>query len=534
MPDSTIVSPIDAFRASAERYPARPALEVGGVTLTYSALERRAGSLARALRVEDTKGPLVAFLAYRSIEAYTAVLGILAAGKGYVPLNPNFPATRSATMLTLSGCRTLVLAEEGVSAFEAVCEHLSGGVRVLCFPGVDVGRLRAAHPRHAFLELEEGDHRIDEVVVDAIDRDATAYLLFTSGSTGVPKGVPVSHANVASYLDYVVPRYGFVPEDRFSQTFDMTFDLSVHDMFACWASGACLVAIPHASVMAPAKVIRDLRLTVWFSVPSVVMFMQRLRTLKAGGFPALRVSLFCGEPLLEDWADAWQGAAPNSIVENVYGPTEATIAISHYRWNPERAYNHCVNGIVPIGTIFPTQRGIVVEPDGVAVAPGTPGELWLGGAQVTSGYLGDPERTARQFVRHAANPGTWYRTGDLVVQDERGDLQYLGRVDQQVQIRGHRVELQEVDAAVRRAAGDASAISVAWPPGIGRADAVYAFLCAPPQTDTSAILARCADVLPSYMVPKAIFLVDRLPVNANGKIDRAALTRTLGELLNHA
>ncbi len=527
---------IDGFCASSARAPGAAALEVGEEVLGYGELEARAAGVAASLARHAPPGPLAAVLAYRTAAAYQGVLGVLAAGRGYVPLNPTFPAARSETMFRLSGCEAVVAAPEGAETLQAILSASTRAVTVVSLGLPDLDAWRARYPAHRFVLPDPETRTVDRDLLGRVDPGATAYLLFTSGSTGVPKGVPVSHANVTSYLRYVGDRYRFRPEDRFSQTFDMTFDLSVHDMFVSWTSGACLVAMPHSAVMAPAKHIRDRRLTVWFSVPSVVMMMQRLRSLKDGLFPELRVSLFCGEPLLETWADAWQRAAPGSLVENVYGPTEATIAISHYTWKPRREDNRCEKGIVPIGTIFDGQRGAVVDP--VArrrVTRGTPGELWLSGSQVTKGYLGDPEKTKVQYVSLDGEEGTWYRTGDLVAESpepDAGTLQYLGRVDHQIQINGHRVELQEIDQAVRAAAGTDAAMAVAWPVVSGRADAVYAFVCGGPDLDGAAIIAACARTLPVYMVPKAVFAVDTMPLNSNGKIDRKKLSERVGELIH--
>lgn len=523
---------VEGFCSASAAHAERPALEVGAEILTYGELDRRAAAVAATLASHAPDGALAAMLAYRTTAAYVGVLGILASGRGYVPLNPSFPPVRSRAMLRLSGCDTVVAAPEGAATLRDLLASAERPLTVVSLGLEDLPAWRAAHPRHRFLVPEPAGRRIDPTRGTGVQPDATAYLLFTSGSTGVPKGVPVSQGNVTSYLRYVSERYGFVPEDRFSQTFDMTFDLSVHDMFACWTSGACLVAMPHSVVMSPARFIPERRLTVWFSVPSVVMMMQRLRTLRSDQFPALRLSLFCGEPLLESWADAWQQAAPNSIVENVYGPTEATIAISHYRWRRERGQNRCANGVVPIGAVFASQRGVVVDPAGAVVAPGAAGELLLSGSQVTKGYLDDPEKTRRQYVEVRGLPGVWYRTGDLVSESEGGVLQYHGRVDNQVQICGHRVELQEVDQAVRAAAGTDAAMAVAWPLESGRADAVYAFVCAGPGVDPERTIAECQKTLPGYMVPKAVFVVEAMPVNSNGKIDRKRLSEMVGELIH--
>jgi amino acid adenylation domain-containing protein len=523
-----MITLLDGFCSVAERQPDRPALEVAESVLSYGELDRRAGAVARVILAHEQTGPLVALLAYRSVAAYAGVLGILGAGRGYVPLNPHFPLARTRTMFELSRCTTIVVAEEGARILEALLPDFPHSLTVVCICVSAQERWSRTYPQHLFVPVPADGDGIPRDVVRGTPHDGNAYLLFTSGSTGVPKGVAVSHRNVTSYLQYVSARYGFIPDDRFSQTFDMTFDLSVHDMFVCWSNGACLVAMPQATVMAPSTFIRDKRLTVWFSVPSVILFLQRLRAIRPGLFPSLRLSLFCGEPLLSAWAAAWQAAASQSIVENVYGPTETTIAIAHYRWNRDAEANRCTNGVVPIGTVFDTQRAVVMTPTRVPACRGSEGELWLSGPQVTAGYLDNAEKTREQFVTWDST--VWYRTGDLVREDESGILQYLGRLDDQVQIFGYRVEMQEVDHAIRTSCGNSSAVAVAWPVRAGRAEAIYAFVCAPAETDAASILAECQRRLPAYMVPKRVFFLESMPVNANGKIDRVALGAMVEQL----
>jgi amino acid adenylation domain-containing protein len=512
---------LDGFCRWSRLTPNRPALEVDGRAYSYLELDCRASTIAHLIdENEFSSAPLVAILAYRSIGAYSGVLGILASGRGYVPLNPRFPAARTLAMLNFSGCTSLVVSPEVVNALDPILEGAKQSLLVVCLAGVDAWRLQRLHPRHRIVGEQSGTQLagIDRTRVARIQSADPAYLLFTSGSTGIPKGIAISHGNVASYLNYTLGRYAFTPDDRFSQTFDMTFDLSVHDMFVCWSTGSCLVAMSHTTLVAPGRHIRDARLTVWFSVPSVIMFMQHLHLLRAGSFPLLRTSLFCGEPLLEIWASAWQDAAPNSVIDNVYGPTEATIAISHYRWNKLRRHNRCRSGLVPIGRLFSSQNCRVVD-----------GELWLAGDQIASGYLNDQARTEQHFVTIGRN--VWYRTGDLVTEDDDGDFHYLGRLDSQVQICGPRVELQEIESAIRQIAESDSVIAVPWPPQVGRADSIYVFIAASLPIDTTLIRRQSAEVLPSYMVPADIFLADDIPVNANGKIDRMALAQRIGGLI---
>ena len=165
--------------------------------------------------------------------------------------------------------------------------------------------------------------------------EAPAYLLFTSGSTGEPKGVTVTNANLCAYLDFVCPFFRYGPDDCHSQTFELTFDLSVHDMMCAWTTGGSLCPIVGADLLSPARIVKRDSITCWFSVPALGLIMERTRALRPDLLRSLRVSLFCGEPLPASLAQQWQQATPNSIVENLYGPTEATIAFTRYRWYAE-------------------------------------------------------------------------------------------------------------------------------------------------------------------------------------------------------
>lgn len=527
-PNTTYHGLIGGFLRSADRFPDRNALVVNGEKFTYHVLQREVCRIARAISAwEPDPYSLGAVFAYRSLTAYSGVLGILASGKGYVPLNPKFPLERSRRMLALSGCRVLIVGKEALAQLEQLLNGFESSLTVILPDTLDLGSLPSLYPQHRFVsasDLPSGD-TLPETVVRP---DAIAYLLFTSGSTGQPKGVPISHANVRSYIEYTCDRYDVNENDRFSQEFDQTFDLSVHDMFVCWEKGACLLCIPERSVMAPAKFIRDHALTMWFSVPSVAGGLTRLRLLQPGCFPSLRFSLFCGEPLPAAYAQAWQEAAPNSIVENLYGPTETTIAISNYRWDREKSPPECQNGIVPIGWTFAGQKACIIDHNWRPAASGEIGELCLSGSQVTSGYWNNPEKTVEQFAHLPGDEQTlWYRTGDLAKRDENGCLFTLGRMDHQVKIRGHRVELQEIEEVIRKACGSAQVVSVPWPVRNGSGDGVVAFVSGLDSLDHSRVLGCCSGLLPEYMVPKKIYLLGEMPLNVNGKIDRQKLLQLL-------
>jgi acyl-CoA synthetase (AMP-forming)/AMP-acid ligase II len=249
--------------------------------------------------------------------------------------------------------------------------------------------------------------------------------------------------------------------------------------------------------------------------------------LKPGRFPSLRWSLFCGEALPAELAAAWAEAAPQSVVENLYGPTELTIACTLYRWDPQASPAESLAGLVPIGAPYPGMSTLIVDADLQEVEVGADGELLLAGPQVTPGYWHDPEKTAAAFVVPPGRSELHYRTGDLVRRPPAGGpITYLGRVDHQVKINGYRVELGEIEAAIRDAAGVGEVVALGWPRTAGGAAGVTAFVAAD-DLDVAALRTSLARRLPDYMVPAAIHLLSEMPLNSNGKFDRPALVGLL-------
>jgi amino acid adenylation domain-containing protein len=526
---------ISGFLRSLSANPNAPALELGDQILTYEQLWNYAGRVAASLeQTLDPSEKVVAVLADRSTGAYGGILGVLASGRGYVPLNPKFPLERTLVMLRASGCKTIVVGRECAATLAALLPHLEKPL-TLVISDTDWEPDRSLTSLHRVIAARELSKIADprEPVVNGID---TAYLLFTSGSTGVPKGVAVSQSNVVAYMEYAAKRFGIHGGDRCSQNFDLTFDLSVHDLFTCWDGGAALCPYPEKT-LTPATLVEEQELTCWFSVPSVAMFASKLGLLEPGAFPTLRWSLFCGEALSSSLAAAWQSAANNSILENLYGPTEATIAITWYRWNSETSPAECVRGLVPIGWPFDDQQVCAVDENLAPVPTGESGELCLGGSQVTRGYLNDPEKTAKSFVRLKQTDGPdlqsigqnkiWYRTGDLVRQDERGCLYYLGRRDFQVKVNGYRVELQEIDLVLREASRTELAVAIPWPLSEGSASGIVGVLSGADSALDEEIIAACESRLPRYMVPNRIYHFPHMPLNVNGKIDRGKITEML-------
>ncbi|ACU36624.1 AMP-binding protein [Actinosynnema mirum] len=472
-----------------------------GREVAYRELHELALSWAGALWAAGSP-PVVGVLAGKTLESYAGLLAVLYSGATAVPLHPEFPASRTRRMLDAAGVSALLVDEAGLTALEALGPE-------------------SAIPVHAPLAAHVGDHKFLpgadplDAPVD-VRPESTAYVLFTSGSTGRPKGVPTTHASADHYFSVIEERFDFTSADRFSQSFDLNFDCAVFDLFCAWGAGAQLHPIPGTAYRDLPAFVAERGLTVWFSTPSAITLVRRLGGLGAGSMPGLRWSLFAGEALRQADAQDWLAAASGSGLENIYGPTELTITITGHRWGPDSP-SLCLNGLTPIGEVHAGHDWLLLgedgEPDGVE------GELCVTGAQLTAGYL-DPSDDVGRFLEHGGR--RWYRTGDRVRRHPDGTLVYLGRLDSQVQLAGWRVELAEVEHALRGCDGVLDAVAVTRQAGDGLELVVY-YTGSP--TPARLLSRELRDVLPKGMVPRDYRHVAEFPLNSNRKVDRGELTR---------
>jgi len=510
----------------AGRRPDAGALVFKGERLTYEGLELASNRVAHLLKDAGcARGDRVCLLTPKSPAAIVAILGVLKADAVYVPLDPASPAPRLEKMIASCDNRWILASGPVGATLEAL----------FASPGFadthSIGWLGADEPPAAITaQFSPADLTRYPTTLPATangPQDA-AHILFTSGSTGLPKGVVITHASVRAFIEWAVAYFGTAPTDRISGHPPLHFDLSTFDMFGTFAAGAELHLVPPEANLLPhklAELIRSAELTQWFSVPSVLNYMAKFDVVRHGDFPSLRRVLWCGEVFPTPALIYWMRRLPHATFTNLYGPTEATIASSYYTVPscPESE-----DEVIPIGQACGGEELLVLDEALRPVPPGEVGELYIRGVGLSPGYWRDPAKTSAAFLRY---PGATdardriYRTGDLATLGPDGLVRFLGRADSQVKTRGYRVELGEVEAALH-ALGTLRECAVVGVPsrdfdGVAIACA-YAPLAEAEVTPAS-LREALARALPPYMLPSRWRQLPELPKTTNGKIDRRRL-----------
>ncbi|WP_116314434.1 non-ribosomal peptide synthetase, partial [Cupriavidus taiwanensis] len=487
------------FEARAAAQPDAIALCFGEQRLSYAALNRRANALAHRLIAQGV-GPdvPVGVLAERSVEMVVALLAILKAGGAYVPFDPDYPADRLAYMIEDSGV-ALVLVQRA-DAMQALPRAVAA---------VDLA--------DAALYAKGGDHN----PVPALSPEHLAYVIYTSGSTGRPKGAGNRHGALHNRLWWMQAQYRLDAADTVLQKTPFSFDVSVWEFFWPLMTGARLaLAAPgdHRDPQRIAALIAQHRVTTLHFVPAMLQAFVADGAV-AAACASLRHIVCSGEALPADLARRTMALLPRAGLHNLYGPTEAAIDVTHWTCRDDGGH------AVPIGRPIANVSAHVLDGAMHPVPDGIAGELYLGGAGLARGYLGRAALTAERFVAdpHGAQGERLYRTGDLARRRADGQIEYLGRLDHQVKIRGLRIELGEIEARLLAHGSVREAVAVALT-GDGPARLVaYAVPAAGASIDTDALRGWLAQALPDYMVPAAMVVLERMPVTPNGKLDRRAL-----------
>jgi amino acid adenylation domain-containing protein len=493
----------EIFADVAARWPTRIAVTDGGRSLSYAELDHASSRLAQRLRsLGAAPEQLVAVCAEQTVDLVMAVLAVLKSGAGYLPLDPRYPAARLSFMLADAGCHILVGDEE-------LCQPLTGDGRILVGLSEPLSD-EPAEPRSVPARPEN-----------------VAYVIYTSGSTGTPKGVVVSHANVTRLFSATADQFRFGPDDVWTLFHSLAFDFSVWELWGALLHGGRLVVVSHLTSREPAAfldLLRTQRVTVLNQTPTA--FRQLAAAAEDARFPglALRVVIFGGEALdpatLKGWVAGYGTTRPCLV--NMYGITETTV---HVTLRPIDV-SDLAGTASPIGRPIGDLRVHILD-DGLAELPaGTEGEMYVGGAGVSRGYLGRPALTAERFVPDPfGGPGArLYRTGDLAVRRPDGELEFRGRADSQVKLRGFRIELGEIERALHDQPEVRAAACLVREDTPGQPRLVaYLVMGSGRAVPTAEIRAALRERLPEHMVPAAYVVVPKLPLTENGKLDRARL-----------
>ena len=488
------------FDEAVSRSPNKIAARIGDESITYGALGAASDALSNELRKRGvTQGDRVSFCLPKSIHALIAILGILKADAAYVPLDWRSPAERLRKVVTDAQPK-IILYNKATSLLAR----------------------ELAPPDHLMSLQHIPRRKAERPLYRNIDTDL-AYIFYTSGSTGIPKGVMITHRNLIDATEWAVEEFGIRANDILSSHPPFHFDLSTFDLYASFKAGATLALVPEELSVFPGALMRyieEQKITLWNSVPSLLSYMAKSDVLDAKRLKRVRAFFFNGEIFPPRFLRDWMHTYPDKSFINMYGPTEATVQCSFYRIPKAPAD---VSKPVPIGKACPNTELFALTDEGTVAKEGEEGELYIRGSCLSPGYFRNPQKTAEAFVQdpRTSEPVRVYKTGDLVLLNRRGEFEFIGRKDHQVKHLGYRIELGEIEAALYALpyVKEAAVVSLS----LNDATRLVAFVALEPGHDQKAVHLGLEKQLPHYMLPHEFRMLPALPKTSTGKTDRVLL-----------
>lgn len=497
------------LKASFIKHSENVALVIDNKSYTYSELYRYTGRILSFIKANSSKK--IAFFTSHSVISYATILASVFGSCTFIPINKKYSSDRVKDIVSQVDIDIIVVDSSSMDFFKKISDLFSKDT-IFLFPESDH---TGSYPNNIVERKGFVKNYNTEIVYDD-NTEFVSYILFTSGSTGKPKGVPISFLNLSSFLKMNLKLYNVVSSDKISQTFDLSFDLSLFGPFMSWCSGAGLYVLSDTDLLAPVGFINKKDITIWFSVPYIINLAEKNNNEIS---KKLRLSLFCGEPLLLKQILIWKNIASNSEVENLYGPTELTISCARYRIPGKEILQH--NGCVSIGNIYEGLDYIVIEDD----KPSECGELCIYGDQKFDKYLNNESATQNSHITF--NNKKYYKTGDIVSIDKSGNLLFRGRKDAQIKRRGYRIELGDIEENIRKMPLIENALCTVSDNGDG-INHITAFVKMTATISAADFMRSLEERIPHYIMPDKVIFIDEYPINDNGKIDRKTLAELVG------
>ncbi len=505
--EKTLISAVHFVENAAKKFGDKTAFEDAENSISFNELRLGARSVASGLMKSVKTGcehPIIVLMP-KTVGAIECFMGIMYAGSPYAPVNYDAPAARIAKI-------TENLKPSAIITDKAGADKLSDtplDVKIFLFDEL--------------VKTPRDDDGIDRVLRNVCDLDP-AYIMHTSGSTGVPKGVTVSHRGVIDYIEWIVDTFPVTEKSVIGMQSAFHFDNSVFDMFAALYTGAKTYLIPEALFMYPDKLtefLADEKISVIFWVPTVMINVANSGALEKTPLPDLELILFAGEVMPNTQLNIWRKHLPRCMYVNMYGPTESTDIATYYI--VDRDYEN--HEVLPIGIPCANMKALILNDENKMCETGEQGELCIGGSGIALGYWNAPDLSAKVFVQNPLNPyynERIYRTGDLVYKNEEGNIIFLGRRDSQIKLRGNRIEMGDIEAAAAAVEGIKSACALFDAPK----QEIVLFIETDAQINARKFKMTLQGYIPKYMVPARIVTMEHFPHTPSGKIDRTGLRKS--------